>query len=295
MSEQKAYEPNGDEIELDVGDAEAVEVEVAEPEAPETPAEPSEHERVSESAQARINRLTKKMRDAQRREQEALSYAKQVQAEAEQLRTRMTQVDQGYLQEYGSRLATETQIAEAEMKRAVEIGDSAKVVESQRRLAQLYAAAEKYTTAKQQQEAYAQQVKAAQGAQIAPQEAPQQPQVKRPDPKAEDWAQKNSWFGQDEVMTFAAFGIHKKLVEDEGFDPSSDEYYSELDRRLRTEFPQKLNGSNKRVAQTVVGVSRANSVTTPARSKKVRLTPTQVAVAKKLGVPLELYAKYVKE
>ena len=96
-------------------------------------------------------------------------------------------------------------------------------------------------------------------------------------------------------MTFAAFGIHKKLVEDEGFDPSSDEYYSELDRRLRTEFPQKLNGSNKRVAQTVVGVSRANSVTTPARSKKVRLTPTQVAVAKKLGVPLELYAKYVKE
>ena len=295
MSEQKAYEPNGDEIELDVGDAEAVEVEVAEPEAPEAPAEPSEHERVSESAQARINRLTKKMRDAQRREQEALSYAKQVQAEAEQLRTRMTQVDQGYLQEYGSRLATETQIAEAEMKRAVEIGDSAKVVESQRRLAQLYAAAEKYTTAKQQQEAYAQQVKAAQGAQIAPQEAPQQPQVKRPDPKAEDWAQKNSWFGQDEVMTFAAFGIHKKLVEDEGFDPSSDEYYSELDRRLRTEFPQKLNGSNKRVAQTVVGVSRANSVTTPARSKKVRLTPTQVAVAKKLGVPLELYAKYVKE
>lgn len=295
MSDQKAYEPNGDEIELDVGDAEAVEVEVAEPEAPEAPAEPSEHERVSESAQARINRLTKKMRDAQRREQEALSYAKQVQAEAEQLRTRMTQVDQGYLQEYGSRLATETQIAEAEMKRAVEIGDSAKVVESQRRLAQLYAAAEKYTTAKQQQEAYAQQVKAAQGAQIAPQEAPQQPQVKRPDPKAEDWAQKNSWFGQDEVMTFAAFGIHKKLVEDEGFDPSSDEYYSELDRRLRTEFPQKLNGSNKRVAQTVVGVSRANSVTTPARSKKVRLTPTQVAVAKKLGVPLELYAKYVKE
>ena len=108
MSEQKAYEPNGDEIELDVGDAEAVEVEVAEPEAPEASAEPSEHERVSESAQARINRLTKKMRDAQRREQEALSYAKQVQAEAEQLRTRMTQVDQGYLQEYGSRLATAT-------------------------------------------------------------------------------------------------------------------------------------------------------------------------------------------
>jgi hypothetical protein len=301
MSEQKVYEPNTGEIELDVGDAEAVEVEIAEAESPaeSEPRETSEHERVSESAQARINRLTKKMRDAQRREQEALSYAKQVQAEAEQLRTRMTQVDQGYLQEYGSRLATETQIAEAEMKRAVEIGDSAKVVESQRRLAQLYAAAEKYTTAKQQQEAYAEQVKAAQGAQILSQETqvqqPQQAPARRPDPKAEQWAQRNTWFGQDEVMTFATFGLHKKLVAEEGFDPESDEYYTELDRRLREEFPHKLSGSSKRAVQTVVGVSRANSVTTPARSKKVRLTPTQVAVAKKLGVPLELYAKYVKE
>ena len=295
MSEQKAYEADTGEIDLDIGDAQAVEVEVEQPAEPEAAAEApvSEQERVSDSAQKRINSLTKKMRDAERREQEALAYAKKVQAEAEQLRTRMTQVDQGYLNEYGSRLATETQIAEAEMKRAVEVGDSAKVVEAQRRLAQLYSAAEKYSTAKQQQEDYAKQVAAAQSASQVPQQAAPA-QVVRADPKAEEWAERNSWFGKDEVMTFAAFGLHKKLVQDEGFDPNTDEYYTELDRRLREEFPQKLNGSSKRAVQTVVGVSRANSATTPARSTKVRLTPTQVAVARKLGVPLELYAKYVK-
>jgi hypothetical protein len=295
MSEQKVYEADTGEIDLDIGDAQAVEVEIEQPPEPEAAAEAptSEQERVSDSAQKRINSLTKKMRDAERREQEALAYAKKVQAEAEQLRTRMTQVDQGYLQEYGSRLATETQIAEAEMKRAVEVGDSAKVVEAQRRLAQLYSAADKYSTAKQQQEDYAKQVAAAQSApQDTQQAAPAQ--VVRADPKAEEWAERNSWFGKDEVMTFAAFGLHKKLVQDEGFDPNTDEYYTELDRRLREEFPQKLNGSSKRAVQTVVGVSRANSATTPARSTKVRLTPTQVAVARKLGVPLELYAKYVK-
>lgn len=294
MSEQKVYEADTGEIDLDIGDAQAVEVEIEQPAEPESAASAvSEQERVSDSAQKRINSLTKKMRDAERREQEALTYAKKVQAEAEQLRTRMTQVDQGYLQEYGSRLATETQIAEAEMKRAVEVGDSAKVVEAQRRLAQLYSASEKYSVARQQQEEYARQVAAAQSAPQAVQQA-QPAQVVRADPKAEEWAERNSWFGKDEVLTFAAFGLHKKLVQDEGFDPNTDEYYTELDRRLRDEFPQKLNGSSKRAVQTVVGVSRANSATTPARSTKVRLTPTQVAVARKLGVPLELYAKYVK-
>lgn len=294
MSEQKVYEADTGEIDLDIGDAQAVEVEIEQPAEPESAASAvSEQERVSDSAQKRINSLTKKMRDAERREQEALTYAKKVQVEAEQLRTRMTQVDQGYLHEYGSRLATETQIAEAEMKRAVEVGDSAKVVEAQRRLAQLYSASEKYSVARQQQEEYARQVAAAQSAPQAVQQA-QPAQVVRADPKAEEWAERNSWFGKDEVLTFAAFGLHKKLVQDEGFDPNTDEYYTELDRRLRDEFPQKLNGSSKRAVQTVVGVSRANSATTPARSTKVRLTPTQVAVARKLGVPLELYAKYVK-
>ena len=128
-----------------------------------------------------------------------------------------------------------------------------------------------------------------------PQAAQQQPKVQRPDPKAEDWASQNTWFGQDEAMTFAAFGIHKKLVESEGFDPQSDEYYSELDRRIRTEFPQKFSGSSnsRRPAQNVAGVSR--STTSSAGRRRVKLSPSQVAIAKKLGVPLEEYAKYVKE
>ena len=121
---------------------------------------------------------------------------------------------------------------------------------------------------------------------------PQQ-QPRRPDPKAEQWAQKNTWFGDDEAMTYAAFGIHKKLVEDEGFDPQSNDYYNELDRRMQTEFPHKLNGGSKRPAQTVASVSRNTSGRSS--GKKVRLTPSQVAIAKKLGVPLEEYAKYVKE
>jgi len=117
--------------------------------------------------------------------------------------------------------------------------------------------------------------------------------VRRPDPKAEDWAQRNEWFGQDEAKTFAAFGIHKKLVEDEGFDPQSDEYYTELDRRIADTFGGNAKTANKRPAQTVAGVSRSTSGRSS--GKKVRLTPSQVAIAKKLGVPLEEYAKYVKE
>ena len=122
---------------------------------------------------------------------------------------------------------------------------------------------------------------------------PAQQQIRRPDPKAEAWAQKNEWFGSDEAKTFAAFGIHKKLVEDEGFDPTSDEYYTELDRRINDSFGNAAKNTSKRPAQTVAGVSRNNSGRSS--GKKVRLTPSQVAIAKKLGVPLEEYAKYVKE
>ena len=128
------------------------------------------------------------------------------------------------------------------------------------------------------------------------QQAPQQqaaPQMKRPDPKAQDWAEKNEWFGQDEAKTFAAFGIHKKLVEDEGFDPTSNDYYNELDRRISDTFGGSSQAPSRRAVQTVAGVSRNNSGRSSGR--KVRLTPSQVAIAKKLGVPLEAYAKYVKE
>jgi hypothetical protein len=268
----------------------------------------SEHDDVMNSAQKRINRLTKKMRDAERQREEAVRYAQQVQQEAEQLKQRMKQLDTGYLQEYGSRLELETKTAEAELKRAVEIGDSDKIISSQRRLNELYSAAQKYRDAQRMQETREQQYAAQQQAAPQPQPqqyqqpAPQQQQVRRPDKKAEDWAERNTWFGQDEVKTFAAFGIHKKLVEDEGFDPQSDEYYTELDRRIQRSFGNAMqnvdetaqpSGTGRRPAQTVAGVSRSSGNTSG--RKKVRLTPTQVAIAKKLGVPLEEYAKYVKD
>lgn len=311
--ENKAYEPDTGELDLDMGEHEAAEVEIDEPSNDnQEPREAdddggSEHDDVMNSAQKRINRLTKKMRDAERQREEALRYAQQVQSEAEQLKSRMKQLDSGYLQEYGSRLEIETKTAEAELKRAVEIGDSDKIIESQRRLNELYSAASKYRDAKRLQETqeqqYAQQAQYAQQqpAQQQQYQQPAQQQVQRPDPKAEKWAERNSWFGEDEVMTFAAFGIHKKLVEDEGFDPTSDEYYNELDRRIGQRFGVQegqdeadaatTSGSSRRPAQTVAGVSRSKT----SGRKKVRLTPTQVAIAKKLGVPLDQYAKYVKE
>jgi hypothetical protein len=169
------------------------------------------------------------------------------------------------------------------MARAMELGDTQAAVEAQRKLTSLSIENDRASQAKMQQER--QKEAAAQ-----PQ---QQQQMRRPDRKAEDWAEKNDWFGQDEAMTFAAFGIHKKLVEEEGFDPQSDDYYSELDQRISEKFRTPANNTSRRPAQTVAGVSRSTSGRST--GKKVRLTPSQVAIAKKLGVPLSEYAKYVKD
>jgi hypothetical protein len=182
------------------------------------------------------------------------------------------------------------QQAEADLARAIEIGDSAATVEAQRNLTNLAIQADRAAQAKAQSDRARQQQEAAQQHQARQPMPAQQP--KRPDKKAEEWALRNSWFGSDEAMTYAAFGIHKKLVEEEGFDPQSDDYYTELDNRISSKFNMGVQATNKRPAQTVVGASRNVS----GRSgKKVRLTPSQVAIAKKLGVPLEEYAKYVKE
>ena len=254
---------------------------------PEIEVVETEQEQQVNSAQKRINQLTKKMRDAEKREKEAMRYAQQVQTESQKLKTRMQQLDTGYLEQFGRSINVEAQQAEAELKRALEVGDSEKIVDAQKKLYEVGLRGQQYQQAQaqvQQQAQYAQAQAEAQTQQQA------QPTVRRPDKKAERWAEKNDWFGSDDAMTFAAFGIHKKLVEDEQFDPTTDEYYSELDRRMSKEFPHKL-GSSKRPAQTVAGVSRQTS----GRSKRVKLTPTQVSIAKKLGVPLEEYAKYVKD
>ncbi len=248
-------------------------------------------EKAESATQKRIDRLTKKMREAERREEEALNYAKQVQQEAQQLKQRFSNLDSNYVNEYSTRVQTQMEQVEKELARAMEIGDTAAAVEANKRMITLAQESERANQAKVAQER--QKNNAQQQAQQPAQQVQQAPPVRRPDKKAEEWAQRNDWFGQDEAKTFAAFGIHKKLVENEGFDPTSDEYYTELDRRISDTFGGNAKSASKRPAQTVAGVSRSNSGRSS--GKKVRLTPSQVAIAKKLGVPLEEYAKYVKE
>ena len=255
-----------------------------------------EHDQVSKNVQKRIDRLTKKMREAERREQDAIKYAQGVQKEAQELKNKLQTVDDGYMNEYGNRLEIEQKQLEAELKQAMASNDADAVIEKQRKLAQLAVSAETYNKAQRAQQARQQQVQPQQPQpqpqpQVQPQQA--QPAEQPPDPKAEEWASKNDWFGKDEAMTFAAFGIHKAMVENEGFDPKSDDYYDELDSRIKGKFPQEFNnGSGKKPVQNVAGNSRSRS---RGRKTQVKLTQSQVAIANKLGVPLEAYAKYVKD
>ena len=281
-----------DHVELDFDNETDTEVEVSESKVSDSPNDDSEDQfqKAETSTQKRIDRLTKKMREAEHREQEAIRYAQAVQNEAQGLKQRMNSLDTNYVTEYTNRVNTQIQQAEEALARAIELGDSKATVEAQRALTGLAIQQDRANQAKMQQDRYRQQQAAAAQYQARQPMPAQQP--RRPDPKAEQWALRNAWFGSDEAMTYAAFGIHKKLVEDEGFDPQSDDYYTELDRRIADKFGNGGNGANRRPAQTVVGASRNVS----GRSgRKVRLTPSQVAIAKKLGVPLEEYAKYVKE
>ena len=288
MAEQEQLEMEMDtEVEVEASEEEKKQestVEVVEQ-------DDDQFEKAESATQKRIDRLTKKMREAERREEEALNYAKQVQQEAQQLKQRFTNLDSNYVNEYSTRVQTQMEQVEKELARAMEIGDTAAAVEANKRMITLAQESERANQAKVAQER--QKNNAQQQAQQPAQQVQQAPPVRRPDKKAEEWAQRNDWFGQDEAKTFAAFGIHKKLVENEGFDPTSDEYYTELDRRISDTFGGNAKSASKRPAQTVAGVSRSNSGRSS--GKKVRLTPSQVAIAKKLGVPLEEYAKYVKE
>ena len=284
------------QVELELEEQEAVvEVSDSEEESVEETTEATEDQfdKADSATQKRINRLTKKMREAERREAEALNYAKQVQQESQQIKTRMNNLDSHYVNEFSERVTTQQKQAEDAMQRAMEVGDTKAAVEAQRQLTELAIQNDRAQQAKVQQEKYQQQLEAQRQAQLNQPMPQQQPQPKRPDPKAEQWAVKNEWFGQDEAMTYAAFGIHKKLVEEEGFDPQSDDYYNELDRRVEEEFPHKFEKQNRRPAQTVASASR--QTTGRSGKRQVRLTPSQIAIAKKLGVPLEEYAKYVKE
>ena len=295
--EETTIDLGDDEVttEVEVGGVEGkAEPETVEPETVESEVSVSdEQEEYQTSVQRRIDKLTKRMRESERREHAAIEYAQNVQNESSALKTRMKSLDEGYLSEYGGRITSEQESAENTLRSAMELGDTDAVVVAQRKLTELAVAQERLNQAKIQQQQQLQYQEQQQQQQQQQQQAAPAPQpAAEADPKAEAWAARNEWFGKDEAMTFAAFGLHKRLVEDEEFDPTSNEYYSELDKRMRNEFPQKLNGGTKKPSQTVASVSRSGS---PGRSRKVRLTPSQVAIAKKLGVPLEEYAKYVKE
>ena len=300
--EEKKKETSVDDgtVDIELGEdteAQSVEIDVVEtPETPETEesAESGEHEEYSQGVKKRIDRLTKKMREAERQREEALLYAKNVKTESDQVKAKLNTVDQGYLNEYGGRITAESTAAKEAFKRAIAVGDPEGTLAAQTKLNELHYAETKLNEAKRaqtlnvQRQEQEQQQPQAQQPQQAPQEAPA-----KADPRAEKWAGTNEWFGNDNTMTFAAYGIHKQLV-DEAFDPTGDDYYDELDKRIREEFPHKFSdtGTKRRNAQTVVGVSRSNS--SQKGRRQVKLSPSQVAIATKLGVPLEEYAKYVK-
>ena len=253
-----------------------------------------EREEYSKDVQKRIDRMTYKIREAERREKEALEFAKKVKQEKDDLQGKFDKLDDGYVTEFSTRVKSELESAKVALKNAVANGDVDAQVAANQNLARLAIEEERIKATEAQRKQYEESLKNT--GQIGDQPVQNNVQPPKPDPKAEAWAERNEWFGKDEAMTYASFGIHKKLVEEEGFNPSSDEYYEEIDKRLRNEFPQKFNDGGevqggKQPAQTVAS---ANRTTTTGR-KTVRLTPSQVAIAKKLGVPLEEYAKYVKE
>lgn len=240
------------------------------------------------------------MREAERREQAALEYARGIQAQANDLQTRLVQTDNSRLSETKTRMDTQQATLRAIIRRAREEGDIDTETEAQEKLSDLsYEQRRISEWMAQQQYQQEQQPQPQQQQYQQPQQQPRQaPQAAPPSPKAEEWAARNEWFGKDRVLTYAAWGIHQSLTEEEGIDADTDEYYTELDNRLRSEFPQKLQPSvqtnrQRNTVPSVAPATRSSGINSARRT--VRLSPSQVAIAKKLGVPLEEYAKYVKD
>ena len=252
-----------------------------------------ELETYSKDVQRRIAKLTKKWREAQRQADEALKFAENQKQQKEKLQQKYSKVEQAGVKDREQRITSGLQAAAAKLAAAKEAGDLAAEVEANKEIARLGYEEARLNEAKA---AYEDMAKAEPKSEEIPKVAPQQ--TAQPDPKAEAWGAKNRWFGTDTAMTYTAFDLHKKLVDEEGFDPQSDEYYSEIDKRMRLEFPQKFDTTEDKVQNnttkpTQIVASAKRSVNKSGR-KTVRLTPSQVAIAKKLGVPLEEYAKQMK-
>ena len=250
--------------------------------------EPTELDEYSEKVKKRIDRLTYQMREAERQRDEAVDFAQRIQTQNSTLQTRLRSSDGSLVKEYDNRVNSELARAKVALKDAQELGDSEAIAQATEAIARSATESENVKRL-QAQQVRAQRTKV-RTPRAAAQQQPQQQQAPPPDPKAQDWAEQNDWFGTDQAMTYAAFGIHRDLVE-EGRDPTSDGYYTEVDKRIREYFPQKF-GQTENVQQRVAGSSRGTGGKRATRS--VKLTPSQVAIAKRLGVPLEDYARHVE-
>jgi len=252
----------------------------------------SKLEDYSKGVQSRIAKLTRKMREAERKEAAALEYAAAVENKRKQDQDRFNKVDSDYTAKFEENVKTGMESAERELSSAIEAGDASAQVLANKKIAELAFESAKLKQRKQTQPVEQETpVQLSDGGRL-PNQTPQQ--LPQADPMAEDWASKNTWFGTDRAMTFTAFEIHKDLVDKEGYDPKSNEYYQEIDKRIRVDFGHKFgNTDTKQTNRAVQSVASANRSSKPGR-KTVRLTSSQVAIAKKLGVPLEEYAKQLK-
>ena len=249
-------------------------------------------EEYSKGVQSRIAKLTRKMREAERREQAAVQYARAVDQKRLELESRFKKTDSDYVKKFESSVQSGLESAQRELTLAIENGDAKSQIEANKKIASLAFENAKLEQLKQNKETVLQEepVRLSDGGRLPEQTPSELPEA---DPRAEDWASRNTWFGQNRAMTFTAFEIHKDLVEKEGFDPKSDEYYKEVDRRIRLDFPSKFGSNQQNTSKPIQSVASANRSVKPGR-QIVRLTSSQVAIAKKLGVPLEEYAKQLK-
>ena len=267
------------------------EIEVQQVEEQTTPVETKKEELddYSEGVNKRIAKLTRRMREAERQKEEAIQYAQTVNDEAQRLKSRFDNLDSNYTKEFEKRVTTNIEAAKTKLQNAINLGDVEAQTQANLEIAELANDHAKLNRLKAVYEQKANQP--AQPAAPAPTQ-PAQPAAAPPDPRADAWAAKNTWFGSDNAMTYTAFDIHRKLVA-EGYDPNigADEYYSEVDKRIRLEFPHKFGNNESTTAEPVQTVASAKRPATKGRRKTVKLTPSQVAISKRLGVPLEEYAK----
>ena len=281
--------------EIESNDNETVEVAKEEIKTEEKKEEPKkdELEEYSEGVQRRIAKLTKKWREAERQKDEALTYAERMILAKKESDSRISKLEPGFMKSTEDSITSGLESAKAKLAAAREAGDITAEVEAQTAISELAYKQARFNESKVELEDRAKRKEI----EVKTPEINlnrQQQRQDAPDPKAEDWASKNSWFGQDTAMTYTAFDLHKKLTEDEGYDPQSNEYYSEIDKRIRLEFPHKFvnnNNTGEEIRSAPVQQVASAKRSTKTGRKTVRLTPSQVSIAKKLGVPLEEYAK----